>query len=60
MNTEKDQIIGDAESRRMEIGGIFEEMGITTVALAVSLRSHIMSCAGGKACVEKLISESRE
>lgn len=60
MNAEKDLITGEAENRRKEIGAIFEEMGITSVELALSLRTHITSCSGGKACLEKLISEMKE
>lgn len=43
--------------RLIKIGTIFESIGVTSVELAESIKEHIGSCPGGKACLEKLISK---
>lgn len=42
----------------LEIGAIFESMGVNSVELAESIKEHIQNCPGGKACLEKLISKN--
>jgi hypothetical protein len=44
--------------RLIKIGSIFESIGVNSVELAESVKKHIESCSGGKACLEKLISEN--
>lgn len=52
----REQVIDRQDTERLQqIGAIFDEMGIRTPELAAALRTHLTSCSGGKACLEKLI-----
>jgi hypothetical protein len=41
--------------RLIQIGSIFESMGINTVEIAEKIKDHIENCPGGKSCIEKLL-----
>lgn len=48
----------DTDKERLsQIGAIMDSIGITTVELAERLKEHVVSCPGGKGCIEKLINE---
>ncbi|MCT8975232.1 hypothetical protein N4T77_01330 [Clostridium sp. CX1] len=54
-----DYNIEDEKVKRLiEIGSIFESMGVDSVELAESIKEHIQNCPGGKACLEKLVSKN--
>ena len=44
--------------RLIKIGSIFDNIGINTVEIAERIKDHIENCPGGKACIEKLITEN--
>ena len=44
--------------RLIEIGSIFDSMGVTTLELAENLKDHLQNCAGGKACIETLLNKN--
>lgn len=51
-----DYRIEDERTQRLiEIGSIFESMGINTVEIAEKIKNHIENCPGGKSCIENLI-----
>ncbi|MEG1256719.1 hypothetical protein [Clostridium sp.] len=43
--------------RLIEIGSIFDSIGVTTVELAQHLRDHLQNCPGGKDCIETLLAK---
>ena len=54
-----DQRIEDERVKRLiEIGTIFESIGIDSVELAERIKEHIENCPGGKACLENLMSKN--
>lgn len=53
-----DYRIEDEKTERLiQIGSIFESIGITTVEIAEKIKDHIENCPGGKSCIEKLITK---
>ena len=44
--------------RLIQIGSIFDNIGINTVEIAEKIKDHIENCPGGKACIEKLITKN--
>lgn len=54
-----DNKIEDERIKRLiQIGSVFESIGITSVELAEKIKSHIESCPGGKSCIEKLLTNT--
>jgi hypothetical protein len=49
------RIEDERTERLIQIGSIFESIGITTVEIAEKIKDHIENCPGGKSCIEKLI-----
>jgi hypothetical protein len=45
----------DKIQRLIEIGAIFESMGINTVEDAMKLKEHLEGCPGGKKCIENIV-----
>jgi hypothetical protein len=43
--------------RLIEIGSIFESMGINTVETAMKLKEHLEGCPGGQKCIVNIISK---
>ena len=44
--------------RLIEIGIIFDSMGVTTLELAENVKEHLQNCPGGKACIESLLNKN--
>jgi DeoR/GlpR family transcriptional regulator of sugar metabolism len=57
MTYENKENISAAAKRLIEIGSIFDDMGITTLELAEQLRDHLQNCTGGKGCIEALLNK---
>ena len=57
MSYESEETISVTNRRLIEIGSIFDSMGVNTLELAESLRAHLQSCPGGKGCVESLLNK---
>lgn len=51
------KIEDERTERLIQIGSIFEGIGITTVEIAEKIKDHIENCPGGKSCIEKLITK---
>ena len=51
------ETISTNDRRLIEIGSIFDSMGVTTLELAEYLRDHLQNCSGGKACIETLLNK---
>lgn len=45
--------------RLVQIGSIFDSIGVSTVEIAEKIKEHIEGCPGGKACIEKILSENK-
>lgn len=54
------KIESERTQRLIEIGSIFESMGINTVEIAEKIKDHIENCPGGKSCIEKLLINTSE
>lgn len=53
----ENRIEDERVKRLIQIGTIFESIGVNSVELAESIKKHIESCPGGKSCLEKLVSK---
>ena len=51
------RIEDERTERLIQIGSIFESIGVSTVGLAEKIKDHIENCPGGKSCIEKLITK---
>lgn len=58
MTYENEENISANTSRLIEIGSIFDSMGVTTLELAEHLRDHLQNCPGGKGCIEALLNKN--
>ena len=54
---QNEETISINDRRLIEIGSIFDSMGVTTLELAEYLRDHLQNCPGGKACIETLLNK---
>ena len=59
MAYENEETISANTQRLIEIGSIFDSMGVNTLELAQYLRDHLQNCAGGKACIEALLNKNK-
>ena len=59
MSYENEETISANTQRLIEIGSIFDSMGVNTLELAECLRDHLQNCAGGKACIEALLNKNK-
>ena len=57
MTYQNEENISANTRRLIEIGSIFDSMGVTTIKLAESLIDHVQNCPGGKACIEALLNK---
>jgi hypothetical protein len=57
MTYENEETINANNRRLIEIGSIFDSMGVTTLELAEYLRNHLQNCPGGKGCIETLLNK---
>ena len=59
MTYENEESTSANAKRLIEIGSIFDSMGVNTLELAECLRSHLQNCAGGKACIDTLLNKNK-
>lgn len=59
MTCQNEENISVNTRRLVEIGSIFDSMGVTTLELAEYLRDHLQNCPGGKDCIETLLNKDR-
>ena len=54
-------MINDSDIERLaQIGSVMDSIGISTVELAERLKAHVANCAGGKKCIQELLSNNHE
>jgi hypothetical protein len=58
MTYQIEENICDNTRRLIEIGSIFDSMGVTTIEFAEHLRDHLQNCPGGKDCIESLLNKN--
>jgi hypothetical protein len=58
MTYQNEENISANTRRLVEIGSIFDSMGVTTLELAEYLRDHLQNCPGGKGCIETLLNKN--
>jgi hypothetical protein len=58
MRSQNEETICANTKRLIEIGSIFDSMGVTTLELAEHLRDHLQNCPGGTACIESLLNKN--
>ena len=50
--------MNDMDKERLaQIGAIMDSIGITTAELAERLKEHVLTCPGGRSCIEKLLNK---
>jgi hypothetical protein len=58
MTYQYEENISANTKRLIEIGSVFDSMGVTTLELAEYLRDHLQNCPGGKGCIESLLTKN--
>lgn len=58
MTCQNEENISDNSRRLIEIGAIFDSIGVTTLELAEHLKEHLQNCPGGKTCLENLLNKN--
>ena len=58
MTYQNEENISANNKRLIEIGSIFDSMGVTTLELAENLKAHLQNCSGGRDCIEALLSKN--
>jgi hypothetical protein len=55
MDYRNDEHQDERIKRLVEIGAIFDAMGVNNVEIAKKLKEHLENCPGGRECVNKVV-----